>query len=294
MDHAAPSTRGGVRPRTWVVTRTDQPVADRPLAEQVGLAVAAREREARGAERREVVTEVVAAAAFALAAGAFWISAGAPSPGVSGRRLTLLVRRLRPRRVRRRRGQHAAGRAGGRADALLLPPGVVPLPAGRGAPVAGRPISCAGGMDAAAGVAAVRGRVVRARARAGVRLAPDPSARARRRCSCSRRVLARHRPRDLGAAHEGRARHRPARRSCAGSPGSTWSTRASRRSACSPRWRARRTRRCCRAAAARRPAGDLRARAARPDRERAGAPARREGQPRAAADDRAATRRTAS
>ena len=52
--------------------------------------MAAREREAQGAQRREVLTEVVAAAVFALIAGAFWVTAGMPSPGVSGWWLTLL------------------------------------------------------------------------------------------------------------------------------------------------------------------------------------------------------------
>ena len=72
------------------MTRTDQPALTDLSPEQVGLAAAAREREARGAERREVVTEFVAAAGFLAAAGTFWVASGSPSPGATGLWLMLL------------------------------------------------------------------------------------------------------------------------------------------------------------------------------------------------------------
>lgn len=73
------------------MNRSDQPAPLTGLSpEQVGFAVAAREREADGPQRREVLTEGVAAAGFLAAAAALWVATGTPAPGALGVWLALL------------------------------------------------------------------------------------------------------------------------------------------------------------------------------------------------------------
>ena len=58
----------------------EQPALTGLSPEQVGLAMAAHEREQRGAQPREVVTELVVAVGFLVAAGAFWLAGGPLRP----------------------------------------------------------------------------------------------------------------------------------------------------------------------------------------------------------------------
>ncbi|MDA0169425.1 EAL domain-containing protein [Solirubrobacter taibaiensis] len=95
--------------------------------EQVGLAMAADERDQRGAQKREVLTELVVAVSFLVAAGAFWLAAGAPSPGATGIGLAVLYAVIA-------RVEFAVGEGYARPVVLavipmlvLLEPSVVPL-----------------------------------------------------------------------------------------------------------------------------------------------------------------------
>ena len=135
-----------------------------------------------------MLTELVAAVAFAVAAGAFWLTAGMPSPGVSGWWLTLLCAVFV--RVGFDIGEgHSRPVVLAVVPMLLLAPAASgPAAGGRGAlrRLCARPRARTPARPARAD--AVRRRVVRARARVAVRATRrTPSGRAGRRCSSPRR-----------------------------------------------------------------------------------------------------------
>ena len=207
--------------------------------EQVGLAMAADERDQHGAQQREVLTELVVAVSFLVAAGAFWVAAGTPSPGATGIGLAVLYAVIA-------RVEFAVGEGYARPVVLavipmlvLLEPSVVPLLVLSASFLTCLPEIAARADEAAACPAAGRRHVVHARSRGAARARARSRfdgggrrARVRRRSSCSPGSTSSSARCGCGS---GSASTRVT--TCAPTPGRTSSISCSPRSACSRRGR---------------------------------------------------------
>ena len=205
-------------------------------------------------QRREVLTELVMAIAFLVAAGAFWVAAGTPSPGVSGHLAELLYAVIARVEFAVGEGIRAPGRAGGGADARAA--AAVRRPAaGARARASSRvlPEIVRGRMKPMRVPAADRRHVVRARCcadgRARSALRSMAGAEALIVAVGAGRAVAGPTSPSVLAADVGRRSASTRATTCARTPGRTSWTSCSRRSDCSRRGRRTSTRprprRCC-------------------------------------------------